>query len=135
MAEAIITHFHEFRPDKVIQFSQAVFEAVGLVVYDIPPEEITTKDITLVVVQAGPGSCTSATAGTEVKVDLDDEEWPLNAHFVKESAEAAKQNCLRIKQALGVALLGGVEKEQGAIVNVWVRQFVATGWYGDGYQD
>jgi len=47
----------------------------------------------------------------------------------------AKEQCQRIKQALGMALVGGVNQQEGQVVNVWVRQFGATVWYGEGYTD
>ncbi|HSX46721.1 MAG TPA: hypothetical protein VLF87_01890 [Patescibacteria group bacterium] len=130
MAETTITHFKEFDPERVLAFADKVMQTVGVEVYGIEYGETTPENVTLIVNQAGPGSKTSASSGTEVKIDLDDEEWPGDATGVPHTFEAAKDNCLQLKYNIGQSLLGGVNEAGEAIVNVWVRQFPATGWYG-----
>lgn len=134
MAEATITHFRDFDELKALSFSKKVMNSVGLEVYGIQPDQVTSKDVTLIVRWAANGSVSSATSGTEVKIDLDDEEWPTDKVGVRSGPETAKAKCERLKLAIGKALLGGVNNEEQAIVNVWIRQFPATGWYGEGYQ-
>lgn len=133
MAEATITHFQEFEPAALKAFARYTMRGVGLAVYD-SLERGTPQDVTVISLTAGPGSMTSATAGTEVKIDLDSEEWSLDEfNDYKAAQQAAEARCRAIKQQLGLWLLGGVNNERDAIVNVWVRQFPATGWYGEGY--
>lgn len=134
MAEAIITHFKDFEEGRSLEFSRRVMQTVGREVYGLAPQEVTTRDITLIVIRAGLGSETSAISGTEVKIDLDDEEWPTDNNGLRGGPESAKEKCEQLKRSIGEILLGGVNGEQGAVVNIWVRQFHATGWYGEGYQ-
>lgn len=134
MAEATITHFKEFEPERALRFAEKVMQVVGVEIYGIEYGEVTTKDVTLIVQSAQAGSATSASAGTEVKIDLDDEEWPRDHQNIMVPYTGVKYQCRDLKNAIGDTLLGGVNEEEGAIVNVWVRQFPATGWYGVGYQ-
>lgn len=135
MAEITITHFKDFNSELESCFNDRASKAAGGVVYHKEPDEVTTEDITLIVTHALPGSRTSATAGTEMKIDLDDEEWPLTEEGMYVPPTIAKQKALDIKRNVGRLLVGGVNNELGAVVNVWVRLFAVTGWWGEGYFD
>ena len=134
MAEGTITHFKEFDPDSSLIFSQRVFEAIGSTVYGFKPEEVTEENVTLIVIQAESGSRTSATACTEVKIDIEADEWPKDALGLFLPIEVARERCHAIKQNVGRLLIGGVNNEDGKLVNVWTRLIPITGWYGVNYQ-
>lgn len=131
MAEATIAHFRDFPLDERKAFTHKVIGAVAQHVYGVegvkdilPPNGVTVRTLNL-----GEDSHTDATAGTEVTVALDAEEWPYDEIGQRVDADIACARNEELSRNIGQALLGGVMYETDAIVNVWVVQFPATGWY------
>lgn len=128
MAEATITHFKEFDHEAMAVFGEKVRLTVGEVVYGFDLTDVPADAVTVIVSLAGPGSSTSATASSEVKVDLAEEQWEI-VDGLRVDAEAAIAKAQGYAHAIGARLVGGVTEVEGANVNVWVRQFAATGWH------
>ncbi len=128
MAEATIIHFKEFEENRLDAFGEKVRLLVANVVYGLDVEEVEPSTVTVVSLTAGPGSYTSASSGTEVKVDLAEEIWPKDVEGCMLDVDEAIARARVISRAVKLCLAGGVNGEEGAVVNVWARQFAATGW-------
>ncbi len=127
MAETTITHFADFPEDDLVAFGEKVRLVTGAVVYGLDPLQMEPDTVTVISQTAGPGSHSSASAGSEVKVDLAEAEWPRRGGR-RSGPEVATQQAQHFAKLIGASLVGGVCETDGVSVNVWVRQFAATGW-------
>lgn len=134
MTQARITHFEDFELGPRVDFAYRVMQIVGAEVKGLKYVTVTNKDVSLIATRPLEESSTIATANTEVEVTIDDEEWPRDANGDLATVTVAKERAMGIRRAIGEALLGGVNAQEGAIVGVFVLPFKVSAWYGPGEQ-